>query len=398
MIKRKKKMNTKRILVSFLVIASVLFLASTLSALPLATTSSLNVKVNDVTVASGSLTPITVPVSVNGGDTVTVQVQFTSAADASNVKLKAELSGQNVDVIASTASFDVLNASTYTKTLSFKVPTENLKNDLTDNLNLDLKISNSALDTEINNIALVLQRPSYDVSIKSVIVDSTVSAGENFPVDVVLKNTGYNDLSNLYVTVSIPELNIQKSAYFGDLVAQDLSSNSENDKVSVTGRIYLDVPYNVQSGAYTLDVKAGNDDANAELKQPLTVSNGVPGLAMGSGNVLTLLNPSNQLQVYTVKYLDQTVNVVMSPASSKDVTLTIPSGDYKFDATVYSGNTLLSTVNFSGTSQSSTPTLTSPVLVLTVILAIVFVVLLVVLVVLITRKPAKAEEFGESYY
>jgi len=104
------------------------------------------------------------------------------------------------------------------------------------------------------------------------------------------------------------------------------------------------------------------------------------------------------LQVYTVKYLDQTVSVVMSPASSKDVTLQLPTGEYKFDAVVYSGNTLLSTVNFSGTNQATTPQLTSPVLVLTVILAIVFVVLLVVLIVLITRKPAKTEEFGESYY
>jgi hypothetical protein len=160
--------------------------------------------------------------------------------------------------------------------------------------------------------------------------------------------------------------------------------------VSATNNLYennthLDAPYNVQSGVYT-HVKVGNDNTNAEL------------VMRSATNVLTLLNPTNQLQVYTVKYLDKQVSVVMSPASSKDITLEIPTGEYKFDVVVYSGNTPLSVVNFSGTNQATVTQLTSPVLVLTVILAVVFVVLLVVLVVLITRKPQKTEEFGESYY
>lgn len=416
---KRTQMNTKRTLVSLFVIASVLLLASAVSAADIA--SNVVVKVNDVQVASGvpPITPTSNKISVNGGDTLNVEVQFTainggtyptgipfdtdtSLNSTSNVKVRAELEGQNIDVIATTASFDVIGGETYIKDLSFQIPAD-LSTDLTDNsLTLSLKISNSDYDTEISNIPLILQRNSYDASIKSVLVDSTVAAGQVFPVDVVLKNTGFNDLTDMYVTVSIPELNIQQSAYFGDLVAlknENCDSNS-CDTNTVSGRLYINLPYSVQAGSYTLQVKASNDQTSQTVTQPLTVTNGVSSLAIQTGtNILTLLNPTSQLQVYTVKYLDQQVTVVMPATSSKDVTLQIPSGQYKFDATVYSGTTLLSTVTFSGTSSGTTTTLvTSPVMVLTIILAVVFLVLLVVLIVLITRKPQKAEEFGESYY
>ena len=111
-----------------------------------------------------------------------------------------------------------------------------------------------------------------------------------------------------------------------------------------------------------------------------------------------MLNPTNQLKVYTVKYAETEVAVIVPAASSKSVTIETPtSGEYEFDVLVFSGNELLSTVKFSGTGTPTT-SLTSPVMILTIILAVVFLVLLVVLVVLITKKPQKAEEFGESYY
>ncbi len=56
---------------------------------------------------------------------------------------------------------------------------------------------------------------------------------------------------------------------------------------------------------------------------------------------------------------------------------------------------LVNTFTFSAVEDAS---VTSPIVVLTIILAIVFLVLLVVLIVLIGKKPEKVEEFGESYY
>ncbi len=399
--KKNEKMNTKRILVSFLVIASVLFLASVASALG---TTLETVKVNDVTVY-----PETTVAGVNAGDTVTVKVQFTVAdldsstplvvdGSASDVKVKVTLEGEKDDVTAVTSNFDVIGGRTYVKTLTLKVPSDFNDDNLNQELTMDVKIWNSdEVETEIENIALELQRPSYDVAVKSVMTSNTVEAGQLFPVDVVLKNVGYNDLKDLYVTASIDDLKLSKTAYFGDLVTVASEEDDDNEN-TVSGRLYLEIPYNVKAGTYTLKVSVENEDTESVVTKDLVINNGFPDLAMKSGNDLILLNPTNQLKVYKVVYGTTQLNVIVPAASSKDVAINVPtSGDYNFDVSVFSGDTLLSTVNFSGSNQA-TAQLTNPVLILTVILAIVFLVLLVVLVVLITRKPQKTEEFGESYY
>lgn len=400
MIKKNAKMNTKRILVSFLLIASVLFLASMVSATPVGTSAEI-VKVNDITVYDGTTSVGTV--SVDAGDTITVKVQFTADNSTStntwdsqsDVRVKATLEGNKADIIAVTSKFDVINENTYVKTLTLKVPSDFQNDNLEESLPLDVKIWNSdEIETEIS-VDLTLQRPSYDVAIKSVMTSNSVEAGQLFPVDVVLKNVGYNDLADLYVTASITDLKLSKTAYFGDIV--NVANEDDDNDNTVSGRLYLEVPYNVKAGTYTLSVKAGNDETSSTMTKDVVVTNGVPDVAMKSGNDLTLLNPTNQLKVYTLKYEDTEISVIVPAASSKTVTIETPTtGEYNFDVLVFSGNELLSTVKFSGTAESTQ--LTSPVLVLTIILAVVFLVLLVVLIVLITKKPQKTEEFGESYY
>jgi hypothetical protein len=409
--KKNEKMNTKRILVSFLVIASVLFLASAVSAASLASstgTESGAIKVNDVSVGSYGGTPITWTdgdtVGVNAGDTITVKVQFTADngtatwTSASDVRVKVTLEGEKDDVTAVTSLFDVISGRTYAKTLTLKVPSDFQDDNLNENLNMDVKIWNSdEVDAEITGIKLELQRHSYDVAIKSVMTSDTVEAGQLLLVDVVLKNIGFNDLEDLYVTASIDSLKLSKTAFFGDLV-NVASEEDDNNENTVSGRLYLEIPYTVKSGTYTLTVSAENEDTTSVVTKDLVINNGFPDLAMKSENDLILLNPTNQLKVYKVVYGTTQLNVIVPAASSKNVAINVPtSGDYNFDVLVYSGDTLLSTVNFSGSGQAASQ-LTNPVLVLTVILAIVFLVLLVVLVVLITRKPQKTEEFGESYY
>jgi hypothetical protein len=388
-------MNTKRILVSFLLIASVLFLASMVSAADV--TSDALVKVDGIVVAgTGAVTSA----GVNAGDTVEVKVYFTADVNASDIKVKATLEGEKEDVTAVTSNFDVIDNRTYVKVLTLKVPSDFENANLHQPLTLDVKIWNSDYKTEINNIELELQRPSYDIAIKSVMTDSTVEAGQLLPVDIVLKNIGYNDLTDLYVTAKISNLKLSKAAFFGDLVNVETESISddEDDKSTVSGRLYLEIPYNVKSGTYTLEVTAENDETSSTVIRDIVVTNGFPDIALKSGNDLILLNPTNQIKVYTVKYADTETSVIVPAASSKSVTIETPtSGEYSFDVSVYSGTELLSTVNFSGAAQPASQ-LTSPVLVLTIILAVVFVVLLVVLIVLITRKPQKTEEFGESYY
>ena len=381
-------MNAKKLLVSFLLIASVLFLATAVSA----TYATSEVTVDSVTVSPGTVSDT----SVIAGETIEVKVEFSSTADDENVRIKAELEGKTSDVLAVTPLFDVKADKTYVKTLVLKVPSDLDEDETSDDLTLRLKVGDSVWV----EYTLGVQRTSYAVAVKSVITSNSVNAGTSMPVEVVLKNVGYNDASDVYVTVSIPELNIAKSAYFGDLVTGEFEASDDaddSDTNTASGKLYLEVPYTAKAGVYTLTVQVENDETTSTVAKEITIENGVSDLAIRSGNDLVVLNPTNQLKVYTVAYNGNEVTVVVPAVSSKNVAIEVPEGDYNFDVTVLSGATVLSTVAFSGTSQG-TVELTNPVFVLTVILSVVFLVLLVVLVVLITKKPQKAEEFGESYY
>jgi hypothetical protein len=385
------KMNAKNILVSVLLIASILFSAVAVSAYSTsADYSNLIVKINGDTVDDATELP-----ALTVGDTVTVQVKFTSVAVEDSIKIKATLEGEDDDVVVTTSAFDVEEGENYVKTLTLKVPSELDDDETSADFALTLEIG----DDEIELGDLHVQRESYNVAIKSILTSSTLSSGASVPVQIVLENDGYNDLDDLYVTVSIAELGIQKQVYFGDLVNVEYvcSGDCDDEENSVVGTVYLDVPYNAKSGVYTLSVEVSSDDSKNTATKQVTIENSVSDIVMKSGNSLVLLNPTSKLAVYKVNYEGNSVAVVIPAQSSQTVPIEVPvSGDYKFDVSVFSGDTLLSTVNFEGTSEATQTT--SPVLVLTIILAIVFLVLLVVLVVLITKKPQKAEEFGESYY
>ena len=428
-------METKKLWVSLLTIATALLLVATISSAAtitgdLASNSSVNVRVDDLFVY-----PVGGEVSVLAGETISVRVVFTSDVNASDVKVKAELEGQKIDVEDLTAPFDVEDGKRYSKTLQLKVPSE-LKDELSDELILNIKIygeseADGRVETEIEDIVLRVQRDSYNVEIKSVETPQSVEAGQMLPVDVVLRSMGYNDLDDLYVTASIAALGVERTAYFGDLVAlecndaSDLSptgrSCDDEDEDSVSGRLYLEVPENAKEGIYTIEVEASNDDTVSSAVTQVVISNEFSGgdviptvtsktVAAGEDAEYSVLivNPTNKLKVYRVvpeTSSDLSVSasetvVAVAAGSSKAVTITASSdveGSYDFSVNVFSGEELVKAVTLN-TKVEGKSIGASPVTVLTVILAIIFVVLLIVLFVLVGKKPEKTEEFGESYY
>lgn len=423
------KMNTKKILVSLCTIAIALFMVATVSATvcdgtssacacpgtPVVSTSTpllascATIEVNDINVLNNP--------SVIAGETVTVKVTFTSNVTASDVKVKADLEGDKVNVDALSNSFDVIAGHTYTKTLSLVVPSE-LKDVLSDDVTLSVKVWNGDFKSEYENIALLVQRPSYNPVVKSITTSQTIQAGETIPVDIVLKNLGYNNLNDVYVTVGIVELDVQKTSYFGDLVTDEDSTTNDKDMDTVSGRIFLEVPYTAKAGVYTLEVKVTNDDVTKNFVRQVIVENDLSEnviitstgktVAVGEDAEYTLLlvNPTNDLKVYRViaessgevsSSVDSSV-VAVPAGSSKTVTVTakaLSEGEYNFDVNVFSGENFVSKVTLNLKAEGKS---VNPIVVLTVILAIIFLVLLVVLIVLIGKKPQKSEEFGESYY
>ena len=383
-------MDTKKILVSFLTIVSVLFLAISISAATSELVTVKSVEVNGI-VESGNNS-----ISVVAGEKVSVQIIFKALENASDVRMKAELQGTKLDSQTEVFVGDVETGKKYIKTLNLKVPYE-LKDEVSNDLFLNVKIWNGDFKTEFDEVVLRVQRASYNVGVMSIGTSQTINAGETFPVDIVLKNVGYNKLDDLYVTVKIAALNVKARAYFGDLVAlEDYNSNNKKDD-TVRGRLFLEVPYNAAAGIYTLEVEVSNNDlAMNEVKQ-IVVKNELPESVIKSGNGLILVNPTNKLKVYKViPESPATVSestIVVSAGSSRAVTVN-PNSAENFSVNVFSGENLVGTVGFTNVESK----VTSSIVVLTVILAIIFIVLLVVLVVLLTKKPEKDEEFSESYY
>jgi len=403
----KTKMETKKTFGFFVVVLTsiLLFAAASVSAVVVPDFSVTQVTVDGVS-ASGNLALV-------AGDTVTVKVYFDSVAvaDLKDVKVRLELNGNDVNVAPyMTSSFDVLAGKSYVKTITLKVPNQFGNDVVSESMTLDLKISGGDSVESSGSFDLSVQRPSYNVDFVSVGISGSAQAGTLVPVDVVLKNTGYNKLNDLYVTVRVPELGLEKSAYFGDLFnVLDVANNTNNNNnvVDVThGRIFLDVPYSAKDGVYTVEVEAKNSDLDIKKVGQFTIGNGLASNVMVTGNSIVIANPSSQL--LTLRLVPESKSnsavtlsedlVVVPAGTSKTVTASSVSGE-AFNVNVFSKDgALLDSVTMPASATTSNTTGSNAVAVLTVILTIVFLVLLVVLVVLITKKPQKSEEFSESYY
>src|SRR3972149_8953286 len=120
-------MNAKKILVSFLLVASLVLFAGIASAASI-DANTLAVEINGVEVVAANVLN-GVSVSTVAEDTITVKVEFTvddlDAAtplivdgSASNVRIKAELEGDTTDTTAVISLFDIEAGKTYVKTLT----------------------------------------------------------------------------------------------------------------------------------------------------------------------------------------------------------------------------------------------------------------------------------------
>lgn len=414
---RQKNMNAEKNPVFFLLaLISVVFLVATIvSAAPLGNIT--KVEVDGFTVTTAGPNP-----AIAAGDEIAVRVEFTSLVNISDVTVNAKIEGNKKDVEAETRAFDVETGQNYAKSVKLLVPVD-LKDTLSGTVDLTIEVSGAGGFKTTNTYTLRVQRSSYDAEIKSIVVPQTIKAGDSMPIDVVLKNLGYNDLNDVYVTAKISALGIERTDFFGDIVALECNKDAtslvnygvnitrkcnENDQDTVNGRLFLQVPFDAKSGTYSLDITVSNDDTVTSQTVQVMVKNSFSnGNFIVSGNQLLIVNPTNEVVVYRlIPETSSTASVSVSeslvavPAgASKAVTVDATSstaGNLVYSVNVFSTDgSLVNTLNFSKTVTENSGT--SPIVVLTVVLGIVFLVLLVVLIVLIGKKPEK-EEFGESYY
>lgn len=407
----KTKMNTRKLMGFFLAVMSVFLVATIVSA---ATTSltDIGVEVDGQSVSS--------KLAVEAGETIEVKVFLLNPAfNATDLKVKAELQGTKVDVEEVSAPFAVEAGVRTYKTLNIKVPYE-LQDEVSDDLELNVKVWNSEFE-DSEQITLRVMRPLYNADVMSISSSSTVEAGDTLAVDVVLKNIGYADLDDVYTTVRIPALGIERSAYFGDLESLETCEDGCEDNDAVRGKFYISVPYSAEAGIYALEVEVENDDLEVTKSKQILVTNAIPDQIIATSEVkkagvnelaayeLVLVNPTSKVQVYNVvtensgriaTSADNTI-VVIPAGSSKTVTITAEAdreGSYDFNVDFLTGNAVAEsktlTLEVEGTSFGST----NPVVILTIVLAVILLVLLVVLIVLLGKKSNKQDDFSESYY
>ncbi len=338
-----------------------------------------------------------------------IQVVFTAIKDASDVEVKVEVMGESETLYVG----DIINGSTYQKTLTLESLTG--IDTLTEEYTFYVSIFNNVDKTELS-YTVTIQRESYELSLLSADYSTQVTAGDVFPVSVVLKNIGYHRADDVYVEVSLPELAISTRGYVGDLVPLD---NVDDEEDSQETTVYLRIPESVKAGVYTLVVRSYDRDGETETVVNKLISitetaatRVIPtvknqDLTAGKSTAYELIVVNNGDNVKTVPLTTISGSaliisgpslVTVNPHSSETVSIEVTQSDeakvgtYTFTAEV-DGKQVVFTANVIGRGSMS-----SSIIALTAVLAIIFVVLLVVLVVLISKKDKPVEEVETSYY
>lgn len=349
------------------------------------------------------------------GEVVPVRVIFYALEDSDDVRLTASIYDGRDDFSDETARFNVIAGSKYTKLLSLRIPSnfDGSYRELT--LNIEIDDSNFNTSDLDEDYRLQVQRGSYTLDLLSVDYTSTVSAGDVFPVSVVIENNGFNDVEDNYVVVSIPALGISTRGYVGDLDANEDYSKDNHEEDAVEEVVYLRIPEDAAKGVYDMEITVYNDDASEIVVRPVNIAGSASRVLaadkskdLNAGETVTyemvIVNSGSSVKVFEISSVSgDSISVsvpsvvTVGPDASEviEVSVTADStaaiGTYTFTVDVDDSQVVFG-ANVVGEDVSAST------VALTVVLVIIFVVLLAVLVVLLTRKEKPMEEVETSYY
>jgi len=401
-------MKSLNLMVSILAfVALVAVFAGSASAL-------LNVSIDEVIVNGNGAFGTNEISGVIAGETVPVRVIFVAGQNASDVRITAHLRGEGVS--ETSRNFDVFEGGTYSELLNIEVPFDI---DLTEIHTLEITVENNEGSVQ-RDITFRVQRDSDLVEILAVNGPQEIKAGQSLGFDVVLKNRGLHEAEDTFVRMSIAELGVSNTVLFGDLSPEDQSDPDKED--TQERRVSLVIPKSAKPGVYAVELEAYNSESStvttkrivvvgageeSRVLSPITTKT----FAVGEEKTysMTIVNAGNEIKVYDVLIdapaelsvsAEDTI-VVVPAGSSKTVQFTVTGteeGNYPFSVNVNSDGEVVKRETFGATIKGTKVANLNASVVLTVVLAIIFVVLVIVLIVLLTRKPQKAEQFGESYY
>jgi len=400
-------MKATKIWISLVAVFAVVLLMSNASAFG----SISSVEVSGVNALSSA------DIAAFAGQTIPVRVVFSATEDASDVKVKAWIAGED-GLAVSSSRFDVISGSLYSKLLAVTVPSS-LDPDETLALEISVENRNDGVADQ-KSVSLTGQRESYELDVLSVSMDSSVQTGSTLVADVVVKNRGRQLAEDTYVKATIPALGVETKVYLGDLAPVDQTDPERED--SVEGRIYLDIPSDASSGVYTLELEAYNSDSLTTMSKNFAVvgasadtlvASPIRSKTFAAGEEgsysVTIVNTGSNARIYELVLetsgglaLDAETPLVVVPAGTSETVKVFASAseneDYSFTVKIISNGELVEEVDFTANVEGRKAFAGDTAVLLTIVLAIIFVVLLVVLIVLLTRKPERVEDLTESYY
>lgn len=364
------------------------------------------------------------PVSVQIGETMPIKVTQFADANYSDVVITAELSYNGKHVSEESKPIDMIEGSTYTRTLNLKMP-DNIKvTDTGETYTLSIRMKDGKgndVDWE-QNFEVTVQKANDNVEIQKVMT-TYANAGEPMIVTVVAKNIGSDSEDDVYVKVSIPELGLVSEERMGDIASVD----SGDDEDVATADVPIRIPEDAESGIYTLKVEVYNDDEDVVVSATKSISiNGavpsekfvevVPIVAsqdVGQGQTATytlrVANLGDSTKTFSVivegtdgwaTYQVNPLAVTLNADSSQMITVAIAAadkaliGEHKFTVKVKSDDAEKSVSLISNVKEASG---IDTMLISVIVLAVVLVILIAVLVK--TRKSGdEIAESEESYY
>ena len=285
----------------------------------------------------------------------------------------------------------------------------------------------SSDEEDIESIPLSVARSRHGFELLNVDFAQEVEAGSNMLVEVVVKNRGSEREDDVFAKIVIPELNVVKQAFLGDLTPVDEDDDEED---AAEESILVKIPSGAETGSYVMQVIVYNKDARVEEEFTLTVlgrgevvptqerrtlvavDEALKQVSRGEGAIyrIALTNLGTKEQFYTVELsgtetfatsrVDPAI-LSLQPGDSGTLSVfvlptnTAVSGEHVFTATVKSDGSTIKQVQLTTdvTSGVGAVDLRSNLVVIAIILGAILIVLIVVLIV--TRRPGKD---NEKYY
>ena len=413
-------MKNRTFLVSFIMVfALVLALSSVIAE------ETVDVTINDVIVDGISIVD-NGTASISVSETIPVIVEFTANENASDVKIKVYIEGYKYDVSDSIVlNTPIEDGITYRKRFNLELPSSMDFDEFSKEVSLLIRISadnRGSLETAYN---LKLQKDSYSLNILSVETSQEIIAGMSSVFDIVLQNDGYERLDRVYVKLSIPDLNLEKIVYFGDI--SPIAEDSYDDIMDTINRkVYLTMPQNTIPGIYNVIIEAYNYDVSTTISRKILVKDiersvlpTTTSKTISSGNLetifdLVLVNPTDRIVVYSIIPGKMNFNglileitepiVTLLPQSSRNVkikvraTKDISAGTHMIALDIIDQETGLIAKQANFTLNVEDMNKDNLVLVFTMILGFIFIILLVVLIVLLSKRPLKSKDLEETNY